>query len=71
LDELAKEKIAAKGTVISFRLNDGEFIINDKREPDAVHQRFKDKFIKEPGYTIYFGGAPRNGRGVFLSPDSL
>jgi len=71
LDELAKENIAAKGTVRSFRLNENEFIINDKRQSDAVQQRFKDLFIKEPGYTVYFGNAPRNGRGVFLSPDSL
>jgi len=71
LDELAKEKIAATGTVNSFRLNDGEFIINDKRQPDAVHQRFKKMFIKEPGYEIYLGGAPRNGKGIFLSRDSL
>ncbi|HWZ03743.1 MAG TPA: hypothetical protein VNX40_09035, partial [Mucilaginibacter sp.] len=63
--------IAAKGTVRSFRLNENEFIINDKRQSDAVQQRFKDLFIKEPGYTVYFGNAPRNGRGVFLSPDSL
>ena len=71
LDELAKENIAPKGTVNSFRLNDGEFIINDRPQPEAVHQRFKQKFIKEPGYTIYLGGAPRNGKGVFLSRDSL
>ena len=71
LDELAKENIAAKGTVNSFRLNDGEFIINDRRQPDAVHQRFKDMFIKEPGYEIYLGGALRNGKGIFLSRDSL
>jgi len=71
LDELAKENIAEKGTVNSFRLNDGEFVINDKRQPEAVHQRFKDMFIKEPGYVIYLGGAPRNGKGIFLSRDSL
>ena len=71
LDELAKENIAAKGTVNSFRLNDGEFIINDKRQPEAVHQKFMDMFIKEPGYMIYLGGAPRNGKGIFLSRDSL
>jgi len=71
LDELAKENIAPNGTVNSFRLNEGEFIINDRRQPEAVHQRFKQKFIKEPGYTIYLGGAPGNGKGVFLSRDSL
>jgi transmembrane sensor len=71
LDELAKENIAAKGTVISFRLNEGEFFVNDLRQPEAVHQKFKNMFIKEPGYNIYFGNAPRNGKGIFLSPDSL
>jgi ferric-dicitrate binding protein FerR (iron transport regulator) len=71
LDELANENIAARGTVNSFRLNDGEFIINNRRQPETVHQRFKDMFIKEPGYSIYLGDAPRNGKGIFLSRDSL
>ena len=45
-DELVKENIAAKGTVNSFRLNDGEFFINDIRQPETVHQRFKNMFSK-------------------------
>jgi transmembrane sensor len=71
LDEIAKENIAAKGSVRSFRLNENEFIINDKRQTDAVQKRFAEKFVKEPGYTVYYGNALRNGRGIFLSPDSL
>jgi len=71
LDELARENVAAKGTVRSFRLNENEFIINDKKQPEAVHKKFMEKFIREPGYTIYFGNAQRIGRGIFLSPDSL
>lgn len=69
--EIKNEKLLGADPVRSFRLNEGEFIINDRRQPEAVHGRFKDKFIKEPGYTIYFGGAPKNGKGVYLSPDSL
>jgi transmembrane sensor len=69
--EMVKEKIIAGESIRSFRLNENELIINDKRQTDAVHQRFKEKFLKEPGFTIYFGGAPGNGKGVFLSPDSL
>jgi transmembrane sensor len=71
MDEMVKEKIMVKGNIRSFRLNENEFIINDKRQADVVQQHFRELFIKEPGYTIYFGGAPRNGRGVFLSQDSL
>jgi transmembrane sensor len=71
INDIVKEKLVAGGVVISFRLNENEFIINDNREPEVVQKQFKAKFLKEPGYTIYFGGRPRNGKGIFLSPDSL
>ncbi|HWD90410.1 MAG TPA: FecR domain-containing protein [Mucilaginibacter sp.] len=69
--DIQQEQLLGKDTVRSFRLNESELVINDKRQPDAVHQRFKDKYIKEPGYVIYFGGLPRTGKGIYLSPDSL
>lgn|GEM_PF-1642822 len=71
LDEIAKEKIVAGNAVKSFRLNENELVINDQKQSDAIFRRFKDQFIKEPGYTIYLGGAPKNGKGVYLQPDSL
>jgi hypothetical protein len=49
LNEIVKEKIMANGSTRFFRLNQNEFIINDKRQPNVVHQRFKDKFLKESG----------------------
>lgn len=71
INELILEKIVPGGVVRSFRLNNNEFIINDNRQPDAVHQKFKAKYIKEANYTIYYGGSPRNGKGIFVNPDSL
>ena len=71
LDEITKEKIVAGNTVKSFKLDENELLINDQKQPDAIFRRFKAQFIKEPGYTIYLGGAPKNGKGIYLSPDSL
>ncbi|HWB25569.1 MAG TPA: FecR domain-containing protein [Chitinophagaceae bacterium] len=71
LDELDNQKIIHRDSVRTFRLNESEFIINDRRQPAQIHQHFKDVFIKEPGYTIYLGDSPKTGRGVFLPRDSL
>ncbi|SHN36413.1 FecR family protein [Mucilaginibacter sp. OK098] len=71
IHEIIREKITADGGVRSFRLNEHFLKVNDKQQPDVVFQRFKAKYIKEPGYTIYFGGSPKDGKGIYLNPDSL
>ncbi len=71
LDEIAKEKIVAGKAIKSFRLDENELLINDQKQPDAIFRRFKAQFIKEPGYTIYLGGASKNGKGIYLRSDSL
>jgi transmembrane sensor len=69
--EIIRKKLVAEGGVRSFRLNDTALVINDQRQPDSVYRHFKAQFIKEPGYTIYFGGSPQDGKGIYFKPDSL
>jgi hypothetical protein len=71
IHDLILQKIVADGGVRSFRLNQNELIVNDKKQPDAVQQWFKAKYIKEPDYTIYYGGSLPNGKGIFVNPDSM
>jgi transmembrane sensor len=71
MDEMTTQKLVNRDSIRSFRLNDTVLLINDRKQPEAVHQRFKNRFIKEPGYTIYFGGSPKDGNGIYMMPDSL
>jgi len=71
IHDLIQQKIVSDGGVVSFRLNQNELIVNDKRQPDAVQQWFKAKYIKQPDFTIYYGGLPPNGKGIFVNPDSM
>lgn len=71
IHDLILEKIVADGGVKSFRLNDSVFKVNDNKQPEAIHRRFKAKYIKEPGFTIYLGGSPAAGKGIFVKPENL
>lgn len=71
IHDIIQEKIIPDGGVRSFRLNEHFLKVNDQQQPDAIFQGFKAKYIKEPGYTIYFGGSPRDGKGIYFNPDSL
>ena len=71
IHDLIQQKIVPDGGVVSFRLNQNELIVNDKRQPDAVQQWFKAKYIKQPDYMIYYGDLPPNGKGIFVRPDSM
>jgi len=71
IHDLVQDKIVPDGGVRSFRLNWGELLVNDKQQPEPIHQKFKAKYLKGPGFTIYYGNAPAQGKGIFVSPDSL
>jgi hypothetical protein len=70
-DEMTTQQLAGQEPVLSFRLNANELFINEKRQPDSVHQWYKAHFLKTPGFFIYFGGPGRQGQGIYLGQDSL
>jgi hypothetical protein len=70
-DEMTTQQLTGQEPISSFRLNENEFFINEKRQPDSVHQWYKAHFIKTPGFFIYFGGPSRQGQGIYLGQDSL
>jgi hypothetical protein len=71
LDEMTAQQLAGQVPVSSFMLNENEFFINGKRQPDSIQQWYRMHFIKSPGFFIYFGSRSRPGQGICLSPDSL
>ncbi|PZR24033.1 MAG: hypothetical protein DI535_22820 [Citrobacter freundii] len=51
LDEVVTEKLVENRDALkSLSLDDKELIVNDVKQPDAVHSRFKAKYLK-PGQT--------------------
>lgn len=45
-------------SITSIILDDSDFYVNGKRQPDELQQKFSKKFIKRPGYGIHY----HNGR---------
>ncbi|HVW59255.1 MAG TPA: hypothetical protein VHC48_04440, partial [Puia sp.] len=59
MPELVKEGLVPdKKSITSIILDDSDFYVNGKRQPDELQQKFSKKFIKKPGYSIHY----HNGR---------
>ncbi len=71
LGEMTTQQVIGQEPITSFRLNENEFFVNERRQPDSVHQWYKERYIRAAGFFIYFGGPRRTGQGVYLSRDSL
>jgi bla regulator protein BlaR1 len=62
--ELKNNKLIDDTEDLSFTLNSKELIVNGKKQPAAMHQQFKEKYINKPGdYFIY----KRNGNSTSTS----
>jgi hypothetical protein len=70
-DEMTTQQLAGHEAITSFMLNENEFFVNEKRQPDSIHQWYKERFIPAPGFFVYFGGPRRPGQGISLGKDSL
>lgn len=61
IDDLIKENVVAgKNELFVVELSDESLIVNDKKQPAALHQKFKAKYLKKPGTRFTFTNS--NGR---------
>ena len=44
-------------SITSIILDDSDFYVNGKRQPDELQKKFSKKFIKKPGYSIHYHNA--------------
>jgi beta-lactamase regulating signal transducer with metallopeptidase domain len=49
IDDMVAAGIVKETNPLSFRLNTGEFVVNDVPQPETVLRRFQDKYIKHRG----------------------
>lgn len=59
VDDLVKENIIESKDELRFaQLTDEALIINDKKQPAAIHQKFKTKYLKSPGSRFTYTNEP-------------
>jgi hypothetical protein len=55
ITELVKDGLAKdEKSVLSVKLNKDEFILNGKRQSDAIHKKYAAKYLVKPGVSISF-----------------
>lgn len=63
--------IKERSDLDSFLLTDKEFIINGKKAEPSLFNKLSKKYIKAPGYRIYYGPEDMKGVGIFQKSDTL
>jgi hypothetical protein len=61
LAEVVKEGLAGdEKSITSLILDESVFYINGKKQSDELQKKFKEKFIKAPGYTVHYHNGMTN-----------
>jgi colicin import membrane protein len=55
IGEMVKDGLAPdEQSIVSITLNQDEFLLNGKKQPDAVHKKYATRFLVRPGYKISY-----------------
>ena len=65
-DLIKDQLIPNEKSLSTLTLTDDEFIINGKKQSAELLNKYKAKFIKNPGYNISYGGS-RSGYGIHIN----
>jgi hypothetical protein len=72
IDDLVTEKIIPdKESLVWFGLDNSQFVVNDKSQPDSLLSQFRTKYMKADGMGYYYGPVKISGRGYFLDKTDL
>lgn len=56
-DLIAEKVIKDKKDLRSFSLNSDELIVNGVKQPEAIHRKFKEKYVKDKDWNFNFNGS--------------
>jgi hypothetical protein len=59
IEDLLEEKIISTQQELTFELNADKFVVNGKKQPAEVHNRYKEKYLKKNG--DYYKYSRKNG----------
>jgi len=71
VDLIAENIVKDKSGISSFALTADELYVNDKKEPDDLQKKLKQKYLKDPRFGLYYGPVKMHGTGSFLGKDDL
>ena len=55
IGEMVKDGLAPdEQSIVSITLNQDEFLLNGKKQPEAVHKKYATRFLVRPGYKISY-----------------
>ncbi len=43
-----------ENSIVSITLNHEEFLINGKKQPEAIHKKYATAFLVKPGYKVLY-----------------
>jgi beta-lactamase regulating signal transducer with metallopeptidase domain len=66
--DLVSEKVVKDtAAVLSFGLTNTELVVNDQRQPEALHQMLKTRYGIHENYGLYYGPVKITGTGLFIN----
>ena len=68
---ISRHIIKERSDVSNFLLNDDAFVLNGKKLPGSLYQELKERYIKAPGYVVYYGNSEMKGNGIFVRADTF
>jgi hypothetical protein len=72
IEDIVRENIVGnKDSVISFALDNTQFIVNGQMMSDSLRTKFATRYIKPDGEGYYYGPVNVRGRGAFMSKEDL
>jgi beta-lactamase regulating signal transducer with metallopeptidase domain len=54
IEDLLKENTIKSKTELSYKLDANELIVNNKKQPEELHKKLKEKYIKTPKSAVYY-----------------
>jgi hypothetical protein len=72
ISELLNDNIIkSEKHLVSLGLTDTEFMINGNKQPAAVLEKYRARFLTHPGLGLFYGPVQMTGKGYFLQKDDL
>lgn len=61
VNDLIQEGVIQSKSNLSYRLNQDELVVNGKKQPDALHQKLRAKYLKELGVEMFYHWQGKSG----------
>ncbi|MBE9463144.1 M56 family metallopeptidase [Dyadobacter subterraneus] len=61
IEDLIKEGVVKSKNNLSYKLNSEELVVNGVKQPAALHQKIKEKYVEGPGWEVIYNFSGRTG----------